>query len=155
MLDWKGNLVYIPEIGFGDFATIVMTNSYDLNTSYNNLFKYNKQIYPNGEHILNITITEKDIDKLEDLIEKIINNKSYLNEIIIFIDNYKNVLSYNYCIVNNINIKIEEDYMSMGMKSDINNYVLELNIISKYVQEITSKMYDRKKKLKKIISKLR
>lgn len=154
MLDWRNNLVYIPEIGFGDFASVIRTNSHDLNTSYKQMFKYDKQIYRVNEEILSLTITETDIDKLQDLTEKLLNKGSNLNEIIVFIDNNENVISFTNCLVINIDTRIAEDFISSTMEPGINNYVLEVSIVSEYTQQVTTKMYNRKKKLKKLISKI-
>jgi len=148
MLDWRNNLVYIPEIGFGDFASVMVT------TSYNADYISNKDIYKNGRVTAKFTITNTDIDKLQGFTQEIINLGSRVKEIIIFIDNNENVISYNNCLINNIESRIAEDFLSKTMSTDIINYVLEISVVAEYSQQVTFKMYNRKKKLRKLVSKI-
>jgi len=155
MLDWQKHLIYIPEIGYNEFVSVIRVNTHNLNTSYSQLFNYNKEIFCSDEELLRITITEKDIDKLQDLTQKIINNGLHFKKIDVFIDNYQNVLSYNNCNINNINTRITEDFISNVIDQNVNNYILEISIVSEYIERFTTKMYNRTLKLKKIISNLK
>ena len=150
MMNFRAKLIAIPEIDFSDYGDIM------------NVEKLEKR----GDNIseetrLSIIFNVGTKDTYDNLIDGMLYHQNKLKEIIVFFDNYERMIVYKDCTLSNMNIRLQEELSFRTLSGhdlggqNIQNYVMDVSFDCKKSKKMKTKLYDRNKKLDKMISKLK
>jgi len=140
-------LITIPEFDFGDWGEIQDKSLVEMN--------YDGGITQDFE--IKLTFNSPTLDTYTKLTDNIVNNNNQFNEMVAFTGHYENVIIYSGCEIDNMNVEANHSdlrMMTMNPSSRTITYSLIITLRYKNSVEMKTLMFNRLKKMKKILNKI-
>lgn len=137
---FRSKFIAIPEFNFTEYGEIIDISSID-------------ELVEMNRHNLTIVFTSNTLDNYNKLTENLINNNRHIGELLMFINNNESIVVHRNCTVTNIDISINNsDHRLMTSTQSIFRYKMELTLECSKLYVMDTTVFDRQKKLDKIIN---